>query len=373
MKESWGDIRRQNKDRIVQYVLEKKYTSRQKIATDLGYSVPTVVQNVKELIDFGLLCDIGEFESTGGRKAKMLGFRPGFCCAVGVEVTKSDVRFALLDIVGEIKKFEQVYFPYENTPEYYFTLGEYVQDFIRRADVDSPIAGVGISLPGVVVQELGILQNSYGLHISNIALHSFAQNIPYDVCFERDATSAARGEISGQTKDIVYLFLGSTVAGAIYIHSRFFYGDFQRAGGFGHSIIVPEGKKCFCGKRGCFAAYCSTAALLSGPEDTLDDFFVRVRNQDPCSVQVWDEYMDKLAIAVTNLRMDFDCSIVLGGEIAEFLSEYMQQIRMRMQRYNIFDMDTSYLSLGRYYREAASIGAARKIISQYIRKIDFSF
>ena len=360
MKASVTDIKWQNKIRIANYILEKKYTSRQKLAADLGFSLPTVVQNVKELIDYGVLCDIGEFDSTGGRKAKVLVVKPGFCNAVGVEITKNDVRCVMVDVDDTVVAFERKHFPYENTPAYYAQFGEIVREFAEKNKTGCPIAGVGISLPGVVLPEMGLLQTSYGLQVSNISLRSFSQNFPFDYCFERDATSAARSELSADVQDMVYIFLGSTVGGALYLNGRFFHGDFHRAGGFGHSIIVPNGKPCLCGKHGCTAAYCSTGALLDDFDISLEVFFDRVGHKESTCVQIWEEYLDKLAIAITNLRMEFDCNIVIGGEIAKFLSPYMKQLELRMQQYNFFDLDTSYLSLGHHHENAAAIGAAKK-------------
>lgn len=370
MKEINGDIRRQNKIRILKYILEEKCTSRQQIISELGYSRPTILQNIKELLDEGLLCEIGEFGSTGGRKAKMLAINPGVGCAVGVEVRLQEVRCALLDLNDSLTAFDSMTLPYENTHEYYESLGEYVKSFIANAGAGQRVVGVCISLPGVVNLERSVLEMSYGLNVSNISLNCFAQNIPYNVCFERDATGAARAEIQNGIEDTVYLFLDYTVGGAIYIRNHFFNGDFYKAGGFGHSIIVAGGRQCTCGKRGCFSAYCATEALLDGPGDSLKAFFSRLESGDEKSVQVWEEYVDKLAIGITNLRADFDCRIVLGGAVSEYLPSYLHQIKAKMQQYNTFDLDMSYVSVGRYHKKAASVGAAKKMIRKYIENLD---
>ena len=67
-----SDVKRQNRQRIAKYILEKKQTSRQELAKALGYSMPTVFANVNELIEQGFVCEAGEYGSTGGRKAKVL-------------------------------------------------------------------------------------------------------------------------------------------------------------------------------------------------------------------------------------------------------------------------------------------------------------
>lgn len=46
--------------------------SQPELAAKVGNSWPTVLQNVKELMEMGLVQEVGTFESTGGRKAKAL-------------------------------------------------------------------------------------------------------------------------------------------------------------------------------------------------------------------------------------------------------------------------------------------------------------
>ena len=47
------EIKRQNKIKIVQYILKHEKVSRQELAVALGFSLPTVFQNVTELMELG--------------------------------------------------------------------------------------------------------------------------------------------------------------------------------------------------------------------------------------------------------------------------------------------------------------------------------
>ena len=71
------EIKRLNRIRTIKYILDAKKVSRQDIAAALGFSMPTVLQNVADLIDCGLVCEAGEYGSTGGRKAKALSICEG--------------------------------------------------------------------------------------------------------------------------------------------------------------------------------------------------------------------------------------------------------------------------------------------------------
>lgn len=61
------------KSKIVSYILNHKEVSKVELTKQLNLSMPTVLTNVNDLIEKGLIIELGEYESTGGRKAKSLG------------------------------------------------------------------------------------------------------------------------------------------------------------------------------------------------------------------------------------------------------------------------------------------------------------
>ena len=61
-------------------------------------------------------------------------------------------------------------------------------------------------------------------------------------------------------QDAIYLSLNNTLGGAFCIDGKLFAGQNQKAGEFGHMILVPGGRPCYCGKKGCADAYCASSA-----------------------------------------------------------------------------------------------------------------
>lgn len=59
--------------------------------------MPTVLQNVKELIQMGMVTETGKYESTGGRKAAVLSIAEGFQTAVGIDITANHISYVLID------------------------------------------------------------------------------------------------------------------------------------------------------------------------------------------------------------------------------------------------------------------------------------
>ena len=64
------------KSKIVNYIINKQTTSKVEISKELNLSMPTVLSNVNDLLSIGIVMETGEYESTGGRKAKRISINP---------------------------------------------------------------------------------------------------------------------------------------------------------------------------------------------------------------------------------------------------------------------------------------------------------
>lgn len=365
------DIKTSNRSKIVEYIQKKERSSRQEIASALHLSLPTVFSNVNDLIEYGIIMEDGVFESTGGRKAKMLVVRQGFLFSLGVSITQHHVRFLLLDFNGTYITDHSIQLNYSDTVEYYNNLASNLSSFLEFNKIrTNQLIGVGFAIPGIVDPQKGLLLQSHILNVSGINLfHSF-RKIPYPLLLENDANCAAFAELSESDKNTAYFSLSDSVGGAIYIDGKLHSGNNLRAGEFGHMILHPNGVTCYCGKAGCFDSYCSVGALLDAKENSLEEFFSLLENNDASCLARWETYLDNLAMAVTNIRMAFDCNIVLGGYIGSYIGSYMDSLSTKAAKYNMFEQDTSYLRAGKNGKLSSALGAAKKVIVQYIKSIE---
>ena len=67
--------------------------------------------------------------------------------------------------------------------------------------------------------------------------------------------------------------------------------------------------------------------------------------------------------------MAFDCDIILGGYIGQYLKPYMIDLSQKMAGCNMFEQDTVYLKNSRYGMEAAAVGGAMKYIEAYFEEL----
>lgn len=365
--------KRSNKIRTAKFISARGITSKTEISSSLKLSMPTTLQNVKALVEEGIVEETGEYESTGGRKAKALSICGGAGYAAGVDITNNHITMVMVNARKEIMASRRIRRAYENSAQYYDFLVRTVSDFIGEQGVElAKIAGIGFSLPGIVDKEQSLLLRSHTLKVQNVSFRFVSDALGYPCSIENDANSAAYAELGqskteGNTledeeKNAVYLSLSNTVGGAIFFDGHLYPGNNFKSGEFGHMVIRKNGKKCYCGKKGCMDAYCSALVLQENTDGSLDRFFDEVRKKDSGILKVWNEYLDDLALAVTNLRMIFDCRIVLGGYVGGYLEKFMPELSQKVMKYNNFDVDTSYLRTGKYRLDAAAYGAALRFI-----------
>lgn len=369
MRETGMDVKMVNRVRAARFLLDKKTASRQELAAELGVSMPTVFQLVKDLTDRGILEEAGEYGSTGGRKAKILALRKGKYCVAGVEISRYGLQMVLVDLAGDLLFDKRVDLPFENAQSYDIRFSEEILRFLDAAGAkDRGLLGVGVTLPGTLNGD--ILRQSLTLGVKNMHLSRLSSRLPCPVSFGNNARSAALAEVTDQKQNMVYLSLGDTVGGGAYLNGVSYGGDRNRSALFGHMIVVPQGRQCYCGKRGCLNAYCSVQTLSGDSGRTLEEFFTALEAGDSACAALWDEYLSKLALAVANLRTIFDCQIILGGAVSRYLRDWMDALAEKVLGNIIFEQDLSFVKLGRYGREAFAMGAARLMLENSLESSD---
>ena len=88
--------KKQAKDRIFELLCVKHVLTRQDIASELGLSMPTTLQNVTDLLEIGVLRECGSAESNGGRKAQRLCLNGNAGWAIGVDIAVHHTEFAVM-------------------------------------------------------------------------------------------------------------------------------------------------------------------------------------------------------------------------------------------------------------------------------------
>ena len=189
--------------------------------------------------------------------------------AIGIDIGGTKISLVLGTEKGKIlARREIVTHTGPGTPDCVRALVSNLRDMIRHSRI-SPrkILGIGVGCPGAVDPSKSTLPRSpnlpgwAGLPLKRIL--GKASGLPVHVA--NDANASALGEMlfgaGKRLQDVIYITVSTGVGGGIILGGKLYTGAGSVAGEIGHISIVPEGKPCACGKRGCLEAYASGTAI----------------------------------------------------------------------------------------------------------------
>jgi predicted NBD/HSP70 family sugar kinase len=372
-----GDIterRRQTRGNLYRHLYHSKnFCTKQTLSRELMLSLPTVYQGLSELMDSGLVRYSGVQRSTGGRKAQGLEIVPDARYAIGMSLTENRLRFVLADLNMREVFYRKIYhLPVCEMNDLGQFLAVELDKFIVENSIDcSRLLGVGISLPGVVSAETGLITAAPTLSLHNITLEKLTAKIPYPCYVENDATSDGFAEWFGQPdrRDLAYLLLETGVGGAVMLQGNQYLGGNRRSGEFGHMCVEPNGLPCHCGRNGCLEAYCSARRISTDLGITVEEFFKGIEAHRPDYEALWDDVLHHLAIGIHNIRMALDCDVVLGGFMAQYLEPYLDLLKSYVVALNPFDSDANFLRLSALSRHSVPMGVALHYIKEFVETV----
>ena len=366
------EVKKKNRNRVFRYICRNGTVSNPDISYDMKMSLPTVTQITKELIEKGFIEEIGELESTGGRRAKALSAAVNVKQAVGLDITKKHISFVLTNLTGEILNHVRIFLPYTHEETYYRRVNEELESFLEKSSADRKrILGIGISFPGIIDLDRQLITYSHILGVKMISFDSVSRFFDYPCCFLNDANAGAYAEgiHSDERERFFYLSLSNTVGGAIFDNHGMVQGNHFRCGEVGHMTVIPDGKTCYCGKKGCLDAYCSATILSDAAEGKLEKFFELLERKDQKAAEIWDVYTSYLTVALNNIHMLLDCDIILGGYVGSYAGPYLSDIWNKVSERNTFTEDQKFVNSCRYKVGAAALGAALEVIENFVRQI----
>lgn len=218
-----------------------------------------------------------------------------------------------------------------------------VQAYIKHYDKGlRKIKGIGISCPGPLDLRRGVLLSSPNMPAwRNVPLQkTFSQNFPLPVVVDNDANSAALAEkVFGAGRNVQNLFyytVSTGIGGGLIINGRIHHGASFDAGEIGHTVILPGGPKCGCGKRGCLEALASGTAIarlarkrvtpnslilkLAGKKKSINAVIVAraARQGDRLAQQIYRQAAFYFGLSVANVIHVLNPEmIVIGGGVSK--------------------------------------------------------
>ncbi|MBR2023129.1 MAG: ROK family protein [Clostridia bacterium] len=261
---------------------------------------------------------------------------------VGIDIGGTFVKCGIVSSQGEIIVKGKIPTGKDRT---YQEIAQDIANFVRELEKQAGVQtqAVGIGCPGTVDSDKGIIMYSNNIAWENIPLGKELEKLLGKPTYiTNDANAAALGEsFIGAGKaynSSILITLGTGVGGGIVLDGKLFEGNCSAGAEIGHHVIRKNGKKCTCGRRGCFEAYSSATALMkearqqmkknkssmlweacNGKAENVDGkvIFDCAKAGDETAKKVVDWYIDYLSEGIANLANVFRPeAILLGGGVS---------------------------------------------------------
>ncbi|AUJ62484.1 MULTISPECIES: xylose repressor [Bacillus amyloliquefaciens group] len=371
-------VKKVNQKLLLNEILKNSPISRAKLSEMTGLNKSTVSSQVNTLMKENLVFEIGQGQSSGGRRPVMLVFNKKAGYSVGIDVGVDYINGILTDLEGTIV-LDQHHHLECNSPEITKDiLIEMIHHFIANMP-QSPygLIGIGICVPGLIDknQKIVFAPNS---NWRDIDLKSFIQkkfNVP--VFIENEANAGAYGEkVFGAARNhdnMIYASIGTGIGIGVIINNDLYRGVGGFSGEMGHMTIDFNGPKCSCGNRGCWELYASEKALIKSLQTkekkvSTQDIIDLAHLKDIGTLHALQNFGFYLGIGLTNILNTFNPqAIILRNSIIESHPIVLHSIKSEVSSRVYSQLDNSYELLPSFLgKNAPALGMSSIVIDHFL-------
>jgi glucokinase len=188
--------------------------------------------------------------------------------AIGVDIGGTKVAAGVVDDDGRVIDRERRATPDSDVSDTEDVIVDVVTMLADRNDV----VAVGIGAAGWIANDNATVLFSPHLAWRNEPLlDELTSRVGLPLLLENDANAAAWAEYrfgAAQQRDVVVcVTLGTGIGGGLVADGDVYRGAFGIACEYGHMTLVPDGRLCACGNKGCWEMYASGRALARDARD----------------------------------------------------------------------------------------------------------
>ena len=336
-----------NRQIVYNLILERGTTSKAEISKLTGISTPTVLKIISYLIKSGLVLEIGEGESSIGRKPQLLTLNRDLMYTASFFLEGEFLTHGIVDIVGNVEykrtlrcepSFEEIVKLINTT---------LIEEMFADAGISqSKMMGIGIALPGVYDPEQQQLETSPRLGITRPtyigdALRALSEKYGVRVWVENDTNAQCFGEFRvsrmNKNEDLIFVSVGTGIGAGLILNGKLRRGPNYVCGEIG-SILSWDDLVLINTEPNSLEGKVSYGILEDKYGINVDTDFSKLPDQ---IVQlILDNVSTPLVNCINNCIMFLDCNNVrIGGIVVDLLGdELVAVINQKLSRMSLFNV-----------------------------------
>jgi glucokinase len=308
----------------------------------------------------------------------------------GVDIGGTNTVFGIVDTEGKVLSEGHLKTTdYPEIKDFVKALGAGVKKLLAGKK-DLELVGIGIGAPDANYHR-GTIEHAPNLAWKGIVPlgELVKKELNVQVAVTNDANAAAMGEMvfggAKGMKDFVILTLGTGLGSGIVVDGKLVYGHTGFAGEVGHLCVVPGGRECGCGRKGCLETYASATGLVKTvslmisemradsplrdipPAKLTSKAIAEAAEQgDPIALRAMDYTAEKLGLGIINsIVYTSPEAIFLFGGLANAGELLFKPVRDYLKKHNyiLFKNTVKILPSGIPESNGAVLGSAALILN----------
>ncbi|WP_123040246.1 ROK family transcriptional regulator [Cohnella candidum] len=350
-------VKNLNRNIVLAFIRNQGPITKVEVAARTHLSFTAINNIVDELIQENLIMEAGYDISSGGRKPILLDVNPDGLYTVGIHLSASAIKAAVINFKGSpVVQEESKLGDPSDREALIHCIVQAVQSILDASGIPKEkFAGIGFASPGPLDPNKGTIlspPNIPGLAYVPIR-DILEERFGMQVLIEKDANVMALSELwygaAQGLNSIIYVDADVGIGSGIIFNRKIYQGFPYGAGEIGHGTIELDGPKCNCGNYGCLEAVASGMAIVRRAgeeirrgvsselsplylerEDSVDLFAIirAARREDALAVNLLKESARYVGIALANvINMITPESIVIGGYLVNEYPPYFDQLK----------------------------------------------
>ncbi|NMP26290.1 ROK family transcriptional regulator [Rahnella sp. SAP-1] len=258
---------------------------------ELSQLAPASVTKIsRQLLERGLIKEVDQQASTGGRRAISIITETRPFQTVAVRLGRNDATITLYDLSAKVLS-EQHYNLPERTQEtlenaLITAIAEFIEHHQRKI---RELIAIAVILPGLVDPLKGVVRYMPHISVSNWKLVDILEEKFKVTSFVgHDIRSLALAEhyfgASRDCQDSILVRLHRGTGAGILVNGQIFLGSNGNVGEIGHIQVDPLGERCHCGNFGCLETIAANSAIENRVRGLLTQGYPSKLSLDDCSI-----------------------------------------------------------------------------------------
>lgn len=365
-------VKRINTQLVLEKLIEKEETTRIELARLTTLNKATISSIVANLIKRKLVVETTKTVRTSGRSAKIISLNKNAARIISIELLPKELYGIITNLYGEIVYEICRPIPDPAFPSYLRELLNTIDQLKDNTfDSDYGVIGIGVAVYGILSKDKRIKFTTFNSW-KDIELQKIIEDhTGIKTYVENESNISALGEKISfpSASNLVSFNIGTGVGTGIIIDHKLYTGTDGYAGEFGHTIIVPNGKQCVCGNKGCLERYIAEDAVieryfeLTNETVTIESFISLYKEGNKQVIQVFNEFICYVSAAINNISQTLNPeAVIISSKIIEAIPESLSYIK---NSFNSKIMNLQLLTTSKFKSKTNVLGLSQLLIQEF--------